>query len=297
MNTKTAFIILTGRPNVGKSTLLNALLEEKIAIVSSKPQTTRNRITGILTKGENQYVFVDTPGLHKPKNLLGEFMMKSVGIATQDADVFLFVVEAGKPLRDTEHEALKNYFATGAKVILIINKIDRVDKALLAKQIMQVSALYDFHAIIPVSALKSDGTDLVFKEIDPLLIESPHFFPDNITTSQPEKQIVAEVIREKVLRLTGEEVPHGVAVVIEEFKEQKNLLSIRAEIFCEKAGHKQIIIGKNGDVIKKIGTYARTDLEELLGIKIYLDLWIKVKEKWRDRPMLLSNFGYRDDEA
>jgi GTP-binding protein Era len=295
-NTKTAFIVITGKPNVGKSTLMNALLGEKVAIVSSKPQTTRNRIQGILTKGEKQYVFIDTPGLHKPKTLLGDFMMKSVGSASADADIVMFVIEAGVPLNAAEQRALSSYMDAKARVLLIINKIDKVNKADLAMQIGEVSRQYNFYSIIPISALNNDGLDIILTELDPLLIESPHFFPDDISTDQPERQIVAEIIREKILRLTEDEIPHGVAVVIEEFREKKDLISVRAEIYCEKEGHKRIIIGKNGEMLKKIGTYAREDCEKMFGIRMYLDLWVKIKENWRDRPALLSNFGYNAKE-
>lgn len=291
-NTKTAFVLITGKPNVGKSTLMNALLGEKVAIVSSKPQTTRNRIQGILTKGEKQYVFIDTPGLHKPKTLLGEYMMKAVGSASEDADIVLFVIEACVPLNKAEQKALASYMDAKAKVILLINKIDKVNKADLAKQIAEVSQQYAFHAIIPISALNNDGLDIIFEEIDPLLTDSPHFFPDDISTDQSERQIVAEIIREKILRLTEDEIPHGVAVVIEEFKEKKDLISVRAEIYCEKESHKRILIGKNGEMLKKIGMYAREECEMLFGTRIYLDLWVKIKENWRDKPTLLSNFGY-----
>lgn len=294
MDTKTAFILITGKPNAGKSTLMNALLDEKVAIVSKKPQTTRNRITGILTKGNNQYVFIDTPGLHKPRTLLGEYMMKSVGSAS-DTDIVLFVVEANVPLNNAEKKALNSFFAAKSKVILLINKIDKVNKSDIVKQISEISEKYDFRSIIPISALNKDGLDIIFDEMNPLLIESPHFFPDDISTDQPERQIVAEIIREKILRLTEDEIPHGVAVVIEDFKEKKNLISVRAEIYCEKEGHKRILIGKNGNMLKKIGSYARQDCENIFGVRMYLDLWVKVKENWRDRPAMLSNFGYKGD--
>lgn len=292
---KTAFILICGRPNVGKSTLLNALIGEKIAIVSAKPQTTRNRIVGVLTKDETQYVFIDTPGLHKPKTKLGDFMMHSVGQAIGDTDVTLFVIEADAKLGDSEKKTLERLSKNGSRVILIINKIDKVNKVVLAETIKSVSEQYDFHAVIPISALNKDGIDIIFEELEPLLIESPHFFPDDILTDMPEKQLVAEMIREKILRLTDDEIPHGVAVVIEEFKEKKNVISIRAEIYCERESHKRIIIGKNGEMLKKIGTYARQDAAEFFDINVYLDLWVKVKENWRDRPTLLSNFGFKDE--
>lgn len=293
--TKTAFIMIAGKPNVGKSTLLNTLLGEKIAIVSRKPQTTRNRITGVLTKGENQYVFTDTPGLHKPKTLLGEYMMRSVGNAADNSDIILFVVEAGSELNPNEKNALDKYFASGLEVILIINKTDRANKVKLAEQITELSSQYDFHAVIPVSALTGDGVDIILSELDPLLAESIHFFPEDYITDQPERKIFAELIREKVLRLLDDEIPHGVAVSVEDFSEKKGMISVRAEIYCERESHKRIIIGKNGSMLKKIGTYAREDAEALFGTKVFLDLWVKVKENWRDRPSLLSDFGFKDE--
>ena len=293
--TKTAFIMIAGKPNVGKSTLLNTILGEKVAIVSRKPQTTRNRITGVLTKGENQYVFTDTPGLHKPKTLLGEYMMKSVGNVADSSDIILFVVEAGTELNSNEKNALDKYAASGLDVILIINKTDRANKTKLAEQIMELSAQYNFHAIIPISALTGDGVDIILQELEPLLAESVHFFPEDYITDQPERKIFAELIREKVLRLLDDEIPHGVAVSVEDFKEKKGLLSVRAEIYCERESHKRIIIGKNGSMLKKIGSYAREDAEALFETKVFLDLWVKVKENWRDRPGLLSNFGFNDE--
>ncbi len=293
--TKTAFIMIAGKPNVGKSTLLNTLLGEKVAIVSRKPQTTRNRITGVLTKGENQYVFTDTPGLHKPKTLLGEYMMKSVGNVADSSDIVLFVVEAGTELNPNEKNALDKYQAMGIDVILVINKTDRANKVKLAEQIAELSSQYKFHAVIPISALNGDGVDYIFDELDPLLTESIHFFPEDYITDQPERKIFAEIIREKILRLLDDEIPHGVAVSIEDFSEKKGLLSVRAEIYCERDTHKRIIIGKNGTMLKKIGTYAREDAEALFETKVFLDLWVKVKENWRDRPSLLSDFGFKDE--
>ena len=257
--TRTAFIMIAGKPNVGKSTLLNSLLGEKVAIVSRKPQTTRNRITGVLTQGGDQFVFTDTPGLHKPKTLLGEYMMKSASEAAAGSDIVLFVVEAGAELNANERNALSQYTAAGLKVILVINKTDRADKVRLAAQISELASVYDI-------------------------------------TDQPERRLVAEIIREKALRLLDEEVPHGIAVSVEDFREEKGRISVRAEIYCEKESHKRIIIGKGGEMLKKIGTYAREDIESLLGVRAYLDLWVKVKENWRDRPALLSDFGYKEED-
>ena len=295
MAEKTCFVSIMGKPNVGKSTLLNALLGEKVAIVSRKPQTTRNRITGILTKGETQYVFTDTPGLHKPKTLLGEYMMKSAEAAAGGTDVILFVVECDVPLNASETAALRSFAKSSTPCILLINKIDKINKGLLAKYLSELSGEYDFRAVIPISALEKDGLDIIFDELEPFLIESPHFFPDDMLTAQPERQLIAEIIREKMLRLLDDEIPHGTAVVIEEFKDEKTLLSVRAEIFCERESHKRIIIGKNGEMLKKIGSYAREDAEALFGTKVFLDLWVKVKDNWRDRPTLGANFGYKDE--
>lgn len=295
METKTAFVMITGKPNVGKSTLINALVGEKIAIVSKRPQTTRSRITGVVTKGEAQYVFIDTPGLHRPHNLLGEYMMKAAGNASEDADIVLFVVEACSRLNPAERDALKKNCASGAKVILVINKVDKVNKGALAEYIATVCAEYDFHSVIPISALENDGVDIIFDELEKLLVPSPHFFPDDMLTDQPERILLAEIIREKILRLTEDEVPHGVAVVIEEYKDEGKIIKVRAEIFCEKEAHKSILIGKNGAMLKKIGTYAREDAEKMLGVHLHLDLWVKVKENWRDRRTLLADFGYNNE--
>ncbi|MBE6649028.1 MAG: GTPase Era [Ruminococcaceae bacterium] len=295
MAQKTVFITIAGKPNVGKSTLLNSLLGEKVAIVSKKPQTTRTRITGILTEGENQYVFTDTPGLHKPKNLLGQYMMNVAGNATVDADIIFFVVDVSNgPVSENEKDTLRKITKSSPNVFLIINKVDRTNKTDIAKTISELAGDMDFKSVIPISALTGEGVDIILKEVNPFLVESPHFFPDDIYTDQPERQIIAEVIREKILRLMEDEIPHGVAVVVEEFKEKKNALFIRAEIYCEKEAHKRIIIGKNGAMLKKIGMYAREDAEKLFGASIYLDLWVKVKENWRERQSLVSNFGYND---
>ena len=295
MPQKSCFVSIMGRPNVGKSTLLNALLGEKVAIVSSKPQTTRNRITGILTEGERQYVFIDTPGLHKPRTLLGEYMMKAASSAAGDTDVVLFVTECDRKLLDAERAMLESFAASGTHCILVVNKTDKISKAALAQYLSELGDLSGLDSVVPVSALNKDGTDIIFRVLEPFMVESPHFFPDDMITDQPEKRIFAEIIREKMLRLLDEEIPHGTAVVIEEFREKKGLLSVRAEIFCEKESHKRIIIGKNGAMLKKIGSYAREDAEKIFGVKVFLDLWVKDKENWRDRPSLVAEFGYKDE--
>ena len=288
MAEKTCFVSIMGKPNVGKSTLLNALLGEKVAIVSRKPQTTRNRITGILTKGETQYV--------STTQVVGYVMAAAAAeAAAGGTDVILFVVECDVPLNASETAALRSFAKSSTPCILLINKIDKINKGLLAKYLSELSGEYDFRAVIPISALEKDGLDIIFDELEPFLIESPHFFPDDMLTDQPERQLIAEIIREKMLRLLDDEIPHGTAVVIEEFKDEKTLLSVRAEIFCERESHKRIIIGKNGEMLKKIGSYAREDAEALFGTKVFLDLWVKVKDNWRDRPTLVANFGYKDE--
>lgn len=294
--TRTVFVTIMGKPNVGKSTLLNTLLGEKIAIVSRKPQTTRNKITGILTQGEDQYVFIDTPGLHRPKTLLGEYMMKQANTAANGTDVIVFMIEACSDLNATETAALKNFSESKTPLLIVISKIDKADKTKLAKQIEQISGEFNYSAIVPISSVRNIGIQDIFKEINPFLIESVHYFPDDEYTSQPERQIFAEIIREKALRLLNDEVPHGIAVSIEEFKEKSNVLSVRAEIYCERESHKKIIIGKNGEMLKKIGTYAREEAEQIFGTKVFLDLWVKVKDNWRDRPSLLSDFGYKNED-
>ncbi|MBQ8578006.1 MAG: GTPase Era [Clostridia bacterium] len=293
---KTGFIAIVGKPNVGKSTLLNTMLGEKIAIVSDKPQTTRNRVTGILTKDDTQYVFMDTPGMHNPKNKLGDFMMRAANDTLTDVDVVLYVVEADKHISPTEEQLMDKLSRGSIPSILIINKIDIANGEKVGKTIQTFSEKHDFDAVIPVSAMKGKGIETIFEELEPFMNECEDwFFPDDIITDQPERQIAAEVIREKILRLTNDEIPHGTAVVIEAFEEKKDLVSIRAEIFCEKDSHKGILIGKHGATLKKIGTYAREDLEKFLGVKVYLDLWVKVKENWRDSAAQVANFGFVDD--
>ncbi len=293
--TKTGFIAIVGRPNVGKSTLLNALLGEKVAIVSSKPQTTRNRITGILTEGENQYVFLDTPGMLKPKNKLGDFMVKTISSAIGEVDAAILVVDAAKAVSDVEKTILERLKKQKTPVILAINKTDTVNAVKVAECITVYAALCDFAAVIPMSAMKNEGVSIVIKEAAALLHEGDWFFPSDMLTDQPERALAAEIIREKLLRTLNDEIPHGTAVVIEAFEEKPTIIKIRAEIFCEKDSHKGIIIGKGGAALKKVGTWAREDLEAFFGVQVHLDLWVKVKENWRDNASLLNSFGFNDD--
>ena len=293
--TKTAFIAIVGRPNVGKSTLLNAILGEKIAIVSKKPQTTRNRITGIHTVEDKQYVFLDTPGMHKPRTRLGDFMVKTTGNVIGEADAAILVVEAREAVGDIEQGILASLKARKMGAILVINKTDTVTPANIAKTIAAYSEAYPFDAVIPMCAKNGKDVPVLLEECDRYLTESAWFFPDDIVTDQPERQIAAEIIREKLLRTLDDEIPHGTAVVIEEFKEGKDMIRIRAEIFCERDSHKGIIIGKKGATLKTVGTHARQDMETFFGVKVFLDLWVKVKEKWRDSASLLGNFGYKDE--
>lgn len=289
---KTGFVAIVGRANVGKSTLLNALTGEKIAIVSKKPQTTRNRITGILSKGENQFVFVDTPGVLHSKNKLGDYMMKTVSSTLGGVDAAILVVDADYLPGEIEKRILSRFEKDRMPALLAVNKIDKSTPIKVAECIKAYAELYNFSSVIPVSALKNDGVDIVLEETERFLHEGEWLFEEDAMTEQPERQIAAEFIREKILRLMDNEIPHGTAVVIEEFKEKKDLISIRAEIFCEREAHKRILIGKNGEMLKKIGSYAREDLEKFFGIQVYLNLWVKVKENWRDSDFLVANFGY-----
>ena len=293
---KTAFIAIVGRPNVGKSTLLNSILGEKVAIVSKKPQTTRNRITGIHTVGENQFIFLDTPGIHKPRTKLGDFMVKTTAQTLGGVDSAILVIEAREEVGDIEAQIISRFKSEGIRAILVINKIDTVRKENIVKTIAAYSEAFDFRAVVPIAAKSGKGVDIVLSECESFLTESEWFFPADIATDQPEKQVAAEIIREKLLRSLDEEIPHGTAVTIEEWKEKRDTVSIRAEIYCEKASHKGIIIGKGAATIKRIGTYAREDLEKMLDAKVYLDLYVRVKENWRDSDFNISNFGYKEEE-
>lgn len=293
---KTATIAIVGRPNVGKSTLMNHLLGEKIAIVSSKPQTTRNRILGVLTKDEAQYVFLDTPGVHKAKNRLGDYMMKSVRSSVSSADAVILIADAGHPAGDIEKRLIEQIAQSGLPAMLVLNKIDLINRERLAETISEYAALFDFAAVVPTCAESGKNVDEVLTEAAQFLTEGEWMFDEDTLTDQPERQIAAEIIREKLLRVLSDEVPHGTAVVIEEFTEDTKMLRIRAEIFCEKQSHKGIIVGKNGETLKRIGSYAREDMEAFFGVQVYLNLWVKVKENWRDSDFSLQNFGYNKKE-
>ena len=292
---KTAFIAIVGRPNVGKSTLLNAIVGEKVAIVSKKPQTTRNRITGVYTVAEEQFVFFDTPGLHNPRTKLGDFMVKTASQTLGGVDHAILVVEARESVGDIESQLIARFKADGMRAILVINKTDMVRAANIAKTIQAYSEAFDFDAVVPISAKNGKGVDIVIDECRQYLSEGEWFFSEDMITDQPERQIVAEIIREKLLRSLDEEIPHGTAVTIEEWNEKRGVVSIRAEIYCEKASHKGIIIGKRGALIKQIGTQAREDAERMLDAKVFLDLYVRVKENWRDSDFNVTNFGYNED--
>ena len=292
--TKTAFVAIVGCPNVGKSSLLNKMLGQKVAIVTQKPQTTRTRIMGVLTKGETQLVFTDTPGYHRPKNKLGEKMIKAVGEGISGMDACLFVTEPDGDIREAEVELLAKLKREKAPVILAVNKTDTIkDKEVIMKKIIKLTEAYDFEAVVPVSALTGDNVDAVIEELEKLAYESVHFFPDDTLTDQPERVIAAELIREKMLLLLDKEIPHGVAVSIEKMRErpQSDIMDVEATIYCEKESHKGIIIGKKGDMLKRISTKARIDMENFFGCKINLKCWVKVKEDWRNREGLIHNFG------
>lgn len=297
---RTAFVSILGRPNVGKSSILNRLIGQKIAIVSKKPQTTRTRIMGILTRNSCQYVFTDTPGLIKPKNSLGEYMVKSVTGAIAGVDVCLLVVEAGREISKADEALIERFRESGAKAILAINKIDLLsNKALLMQQMDAYAGRYPFAAIVPISARDGDGMETLLQELEMFAQEGGFYFPEDTLTDQPERVIASEIVREKLLRLLDKEIPHGTATITENMKERGALMDVEVTIFCEKAGHKGIIIGKKGEMLKKIGIAAREDMERFFDCKINLQLWVKVKEGWRQRRDILNRMGYdeRDIQA
>ena len=296
-NYKSGFVTLIGRPNVGKSTLMNQIIGMKIAITSKKPQTTRNRIQTVYTSEEGQVVFVDTPGIHKAKNKLGDYMVRVAERTIKEVDAILWLVEPSTFIGAGERHIVEQLKKADTPVILVINKIDTVKREEILLFIDTYRKIYDFDDIVPVSALKGDGTEELLKVIFQYLPYGPAFFDEDTVTDQPERQIVAELIREQALRSLEEEIPHGIAVSIESMKKRKKIVDIEATIICEKNSHKGIIIGKKGAMLKKIGTNARLEIEKLLDSKVNLNVWVKVKKDWRDSDFLLKNFGYNPKEA
>ena len=295
---KSGFIALVGRPNVGKSTLMNALIGQKIAIMSPKPQTTRNRIQSILTTEDKQVIFVDTPGIHKPKSKLGEYMNSAAIFTFKEVDLIFWLIEPTDTIGTGDQFIIDRLKEAGTPTVLIINKIDTVEKSILLKVMDTYKDVYPFLEIFPISALKAENTDRIMDLIDKHLEEGPKYFPDEMITDQPERQIVSELIREKILKLLQDEIPHGIAVTVEsmEENEQTGQIQIEATIVCEKKSHKPIILGKGGSMIKQIGILARRDIEGFLATHIRLNLWVKVKENWRDSEFLMKNYGYRKGE-
>ena len=296
MKTKSAMITIAGRPNVGKSTLTNYLVGEKIAIVSNKPQTTRNRICGIVTHGNTQFVFVDTPGYHRARTKLGDYMVNTVRESIADVDATILVVEPIASVGAQEESLIEKIKASKSPAILCINKIDTVEKEALLEVIAAYSQAMDFAAIIPICAKTGDGVEQLLKVCEKYAVEGPFLFDEDVTTDQPERQVMAEIIREKILWNLDREIPHGTAVEITKFSERDNgIIDIDATIYCEKASHKGIIIGKQGAMLKKISSMARKDMEKFMGTKVYLETWVKVKENWRDNVNMVRNFGYHEE--
>lgn len=289
---KSGFISIIGRPNVGKSTLLNAILGEKIAIISKKPQTTRNRILGVKNLSQAQLIFIDTPGIHKPQHKLGETMVKTALETYKEVDLILLMIDPGEPGQGDRH-IIETLRSIKKPVFLLINKVDTVEKHKILPLIEQYQKIFDFSEIVPISALKGDNLDRLLETIIMNTHEGPQYYPDDMVTDQLERFMVAEIIREKVMEHTKEEVPYSVAVVVEEFREEKELVFIRALIYVERDSQKGILIGKGGRMLKKIGTLARKDIEGLLGIRVFLELWVKVKEGWRQDERVLKEFGYK----
>lgn len=292
---KSGFIAIIGRPNAGKSTLLNHLIGEKVAIVSNKPQTTRTKILGVSTGEDYQIVFIDTPGIHKPHNKLGERMEHYIYTATQDIDALVYVIDCNIKESELEAEAnaLKGLNTQNLPVVLAVNKIDTMPKLNLLPVLDKLQSIYPFKAIVPISAQKGNNLDELKESLSVYLNDGPKFFPDDVITDQPERQIVSEYIREKTLRLLNQEIPHGVAVEIERMKKKPNgTYEILAAIYCERQSHKGIIIGKGGEKLKQIGSQARADIERFLGSKVYLELWVRVKEDWRNKESFISDIGF-----
>lgn len=295
MISKTAMITICGRPNVGKSTLTNALVGEKIAIVSNKPQTTRNRISAVVNRGDTQFVIIDTPGFHKPRTRLGDYMVNVVKESVADVDAVMLLVEPIANIGRQEEELIARIKETGVPAILVINKIDTVEKTELLEVMALYSAAHDFDAIIPMSAKNGEGIDELLAELEKYAQEGPQLFPDDMICDQPEKHICAELVREKLLLCLDKEIPHGTAVEVTRFSERENgIIDLDVTIYCEKASHKGIIIGKQGAMLKKIGELARADIEAFMGTKVFLQTWVKVKENWRDSTAQLRNFGFTE---
>lgn len=293
--TKSAFVAIVGKPNVGKSSLLNLLVGEKIAIISDKPQTTRTRITGVLTEGKTQLVFIDTPGLHKPKNKLGDYMVKQVTDSVGDVDCAVFVTDPLGEVTEAEMQLIENIRQLHLPAILVINKIDTLqNKEDMVKKMVTISGMYDFEEVVPISVYQKDGTELLLKLIQDQAQEGPHFFPNDTLTDQPEKVIVAEIIREKVLRNMRDEIPHGTAVVIERMRERpgKDIMDIDATILCEKSSHKGMIIGKQGSMLKKIASQSRQEIESFLETRVNLQCWVKIREDWRNSEFSIRDLGF-----
>lgn len=295
---KSGFVTIVGRPNVGKSTLMNHIIGEKVAIMSNKPQTTRNKIQTIHTTNEGQIVFIDTPGIHKPQSKLGEYMVKTAENTLNEVDAVLLLVEPDEVIGRGDRYIIEQLESVKTPVILVINKIDTIEKENLLPIIENFKKLYDFAEIVPISAYKGENVEPLLKSLYSYMEEGPMYFPGDMITDQPERQIMAEFIREKALHSLQQEIPHGIAVVIEKMKEdeKKNIMHINAVIVCERDSHKRIIIGKGGSMLKRIGTLARRDMERLLGTKVYLEIWVKIKKDWRDSDYLLRNFGYSNQE-
>ena len=293
--TKTAMITIAGRPNVGKSTLTNALVGEKIAIVSPKPQTTRSRIYGVVNRGDTQLVLLDTPGLHRARTRLGDYMVKVVRQSVADVDAVCLLVEPIAHIGPPEQALMDQIKEKKLPAVLVINKIDTVEKDALLSVMAAYAAAHPFDAIIPLSAQEGDGLDILLDQLMTYALEGPQLFPDGMTTDQPERQIVSEIVREKLLRCLDKEIPHGTAVEVTRFSERENgIIDVDVTIYCEKASHKGIIIGKQGAMLKKISTAARQDMEAFMGGRVYLETWVKVKENWRDNANYIRSFGYED---
>jgi GTP-binding protein Era len=293
---RSGMIAIVGRPNVGKSTLANALVGEKVAIVTNKPQTTRNRICAVLSRGDCQYVFLDTPGLHKPRSRLGDYMVNVVRQSVADVDAVMLLVEPIANVGAPEQELIDRIKLLKLPAVLVINKIDTVKKEELLAVMQAYGAAHDFSAIVPISARNGEGLEELLTLLKQFLPEGPAFFPEDMVTDQPERQMCAEILREKLLLCLDKEIPHGTAVEVTKFSERDSgIIDLHATIYCEKESHKSIIIGKGGAMLKKISTLARQDVEQFMGTKVYLETWVKVKENWRDNVNLIQNFGYRDD--